>query len=154
MVGLSLDHLITLFGVIEGLSLWKVPVPTAEVPSDNDKACENIWKQEGSAAEKSNRMQRYLKCQRRALRWQGVAKYECSFIPLVVFSIVLLSLALFTETKSGSWALIALNIAALSHIVSKCGILIFTYWCVKVFDKELEKLTPVSYTDPSDITKI
>ena len=152
--GLSVDLLIQIFVVLEGLALWKVPVPLKETIVDSEQCCNIIWKQVAPVQERSKEVQSFLTTEKRYNRSVYWATHLCSYAPLGLFLFLILFLSIFLDIRQPNWK-IGMTFSILVYLLLKIVVLWVAKLYARKYDMLLEKDTPIDgTTKPDEISKV
>ena len=152
--GLSVDLLIQIFVVLEGLALWKVPVPIKETIVDSEQCCDSIWKQVAPVQERSKEVQSFLTTEKRYNRSVFWASCLCSYAPLALFLFLILFLSIFFDIRQPNWK-IGMTFSILVYLLLKIVMLYVARHYARKYDMLLKKYTPVDdTTKPDKISKV
>ena len=143
--GLSLELLLQIFVVLEGLTLWKISVPSKEAVVDSEQCCDVIWQQSCSARQRSKEVADFLTTEKRYNRSVYWATFLCSYSPLAIFLISILALSVFCDVKQGCFQK-GMTFSLLCYLIIKIVVFFIARHYSCKYDKLLEKYTPVNST--------
>ncbi len=101
--GLTLELLLQLFFVLEGLSLWKVSAPKMAQITDfdhNDKICDKILRGKGTSLQRIKLANDFLYASKWYKFFAPVTRFFCSFVPIVAFAIITIILFLYFDRQN------------------------------------------------------